>query len=156
MPEPVLLRWVGLRSAFLSRGTGHSCCWAPCFTPSPPSTGALVASCLLRGLPLLLALPLRPLAARRWPGIGEQEALWLPPGCVLSVLEELRGPAPSAPEGRGGPSLCPGPDAQACDRSVINFTFIPILAFSLDLTLQAQFPQQSNSNKISNYGIKKQ
>ena len=113
MPEPVLLRWVGLRSVFLSRGTGHSCCWAPCFTPSPSSTGALAASRPLPGLALLLGLLLRPLlpgagAVFQRPGIRQREALWLPPGHVQSVLEELRGPAPSAPREEEALPSAPG------------------------------------------------
>lgn len=74
-PEPALRRWVELRSVFLSMRTSHSCSWAPFSAPGPPSAGALAASSLLpgllrpalpQGLTLLLALVLRPLAARHW------------------------------------------------------------------------------------------
>ena len=33
------------------------------------------------------------------------------------------------------------------NRSIVNFASIPILAFSLCITLQAQSPYQSNDNK---------
>lgn len=41
------------------------------------------------------------------PGIREQEALWLPPGCVLSVLEELQGPSSFCPRGKRRPFPLP-------------------------------------------------
>lgn len=105
--------------------TSHSCGWAPFSAPGPPSAGALAAPgllpgllrpALLQGLTLLLALALRPLAARPWYHFlkawnQEGAALWLPSRSVWSVL----GPDPSVPEGREGPSLCPRSKALAQD-----------------------------------------
>ncbi|KAJ8780753.1 hypothetical protein J1605_000796 [Eschrichtius robustus] len=51
------------------------CCWLCSSGPWLPGAGAMFQR----------------------PGIRQQEALWLPPVYVQSVLEELRGPVPSAP-----------------------------------------------------------
>lgn len=125
-----LPRWVGLRSVFLSLGLSYSCSWAPCSPPGPVQAEDLAASSapgLILGLRLLLWLcssgPWLPGAGAtsQRPGMGRGRAGSLAPSWACAVSTGLTpGPSSFCPQGKGGPSLCPRPNAQARNRGDLS------------------------------------